>query len=275
MEIDLVPQRESRYRAAVLGHPISHSLSPALHCAVFKEYELDCSYSAIDVTEDQLAEFISRMDASWVGLSLTMPLKEKILELIGGHNELVRLTQSANTVYRLPTGDLALENTDIFGIENAVRESGFQLADQVLIIGSGATARSAVVAAHNLGAKTIKVQARNALGRQTLVNLISEIGLPASSGDIDLAEIHKFDLVISTVPPGSLQFGDMILAASSNATLLDVTYSPWPSALADWWPNQHIVSGMEMLLWQATRQVELFYGVSAPVGVMRTALVGN
>jgi shikimate dehydrogenase len=154
-----------------------------------------------------------------------MPLKEKILELIGGHNELVRLTQSANTVYRLPTGDLALENTDIFGIENAVRESGFQLADQVLIIGSGATARSAVVAAHNLGAKTIKVQARNALGRQTLVNLISEIGLPASSGDIDLAEIHKFDLVISTVPPGSLQFGDMILAASSNATLLDVTYS--------------------------------------------------
>lgn len=275
MEIDLEPKREYRFRAAVLGHPISHSLSPALHRAVFKECELDCTYSAIDVTEDQLAEFISRMDTSWVGLSLTMPLKEKILEFIGGHNELVSLTQAANTVYRLPTGELALENTDIFGIENAVRESGFHLAEQVLIIGSGATARSAVVAAHNLGAKTIKVQARNAYGRQNLVNLIRELGLPASSGAIDLTEIHKFDLVISTVPPGSLQLNDVTSTASSNATLLDVTYSPWPSALACWWPNQHTVSGMEMLLWQATRQVELFYGVSAPVGVMRTALVGN
>lgn len=274
MKTNRVSEGEVRCRAAVLGHPVSHSLSPALHQAVFEEYDLDCSYSAIDVTEDQLAEFMSHMDTSWIGLSLTMPLKVKILELIGEHNELVQLTRSANTVYRLPSGDLALDNTDVFGMENALRESGCRSAAHVLIIGSGATARSAVVSARNLGAQSITVQARNADGRQLLVNLIRELGMQASSGEIDLSQAHKFDLVISTVPHGSLQSRDMSMSGKTHGTLLDVAYSPWPSELADRWPNNQIVSGLEMLLWQATRQVELFYGVSAPVGPMRKALHG-
>ncbi len=274
MKTNRVSKGETRCRAAVLGHPVSHSLSPALHRAVFEEYDLDCSYIAIDVTEDQLAKFISHMDTSWVGLSLTMPLKVKILELIGEQNELVQLTQSANTVYRLPSGDLALDNTDVFGMENALHESGFHSATHVLIIGSGATARSAVVSARNLGAQSITVQARNTAGRRSLENLIRELGMQASSGDIDLAAAHKFDLVISTVPQGSLQSHVMSMSGKTHGTLLDVAYSPWPSFLADRWPNNHIVSGLQMLLWQATRQVELFYGVSAPVEQMRTALHG-
>jgi len=275
METDYVFKGESECKAAVLGHPISHSLSPALHRVVFEEFGLRCSYSAIDVTEDQLPQFLEGLDSTWVGLSLTMPLKVKVLELVGNHDELVTLTQSANTVYRVPSGDFALTNTDVFGMQNALLESGLHMVDRVLIIGSGATARSAVIAVRNLGAQLIRVQARNSNSRQEIVDLINSVGAQSSSGDIDLSESSEFDLVVSTLPQGAIPAQGVSVGENTGAMLMDVSYSPWPSMLARSWPNDQIVSGKEMLLWQATRQVELFYGVSAPVDLMRMALEGS
>jgi len=63
-----------RRRAAVLGHPIAHSLSPVLHRAAYAELGLDWEYERIDVTGDSLAPFLDSLDATWAGLSLTMPL---------------------------------------------------------------------------------------------------------------------------------------------------------------------------------------------------------
>lgn len=267
-----MPPHKTPFNAAVLGHPISHSLSPNLHRAVIEEYDLNGSYVALDITEEQLPEFVTDMDDSWVGLSLTMPLKAKILDVIHRRDELVNLTQSANSVYRVESGELALANTDVFGMEKSLRESGLQSVDRVLIIGSGATAHSAAIVARNLGATSTHVQARNASKRALLTDLIVDIGGQATSGVIDLAGVSDFDLVISTLPQGAMHTAGTTLGSDVHATLLDVSYSPWPSALATLWPNNKVVGGKEMLLWQATRQVELFYGVNAPVELMRKAL---
>lgn len=259
-------------KAAVLGHPIAHSLSPVLHRAALRELGLDVDYSAIDVTEDALPSFVESLDASWVGLSLTMPLKTKIIEIVPSHDDLVELTQSANTVFRLSDGEFSLTNTDVFGIEKAVRESGLDHADRVLILGSGATARSAVVAARNLGAEKITVQARNEQAINQILSLISRLGISASSGEIDTSQTEDYDLVISTLPPLVPELESAAISRETTAVLLDVTYSPWPTALARLWPTSKVISGKEMLLWQATRQCELFYGNPAPVAAMRESL---
>lgn len=259
-------------KAAVLGDPIAHSLSPVLHQAALLERGLNCSYIAIQVSEEQLQKFVSELDITWVGLSLTMPLKMKILELVPERHELVDLTQSANSVYRSDTGNLSLANTDVFGMESALRQSGLDFVDQVVILGAGATARSAVVAARNLGARSIRVQARNLEQRQGMIDLIQGLNAQASSGEINLAELGQYDVVINTLPKEAFRAMDLRIDTDFEATLLDVIYNPWPSPLATAFPNAHIVSGREMLLWQATRQVELFYGVSAPVDAMRRAL---
>ncbi len=141
-------------RLAVLGSPISHSRSPALHRAAYDILGLDWSYEPIEVADGELAAFIASRDQSWLGLSLTMPLKRDILPLLATRTALVDQTGSANTALFTPRG-VAGFNTDVYGITQSFRRHDRHELATVLIIGGGATASSAVVAARELGATRI------------------------------------------------------------------------------------------------------------------------
>ncbi len=111
---------------AVLGHPITHSLSPVLHRAAYQSLGLDWTYDAIDVTDSQLASFIGELDSDWVGLSLTMPLKQTVLELLDERTATVVATGAANTVVFDRAGGnrrLLGANTDVAGIIVALGEA--------------------------------------------------------------------------------------------------------------------------------------------------------
>ncbi len=267
-----------RKRAAVLGHPIKHSLSPKLHRAGYEALGLDYEYEAIDITEDQLLDFLVSLDQTWVGLSLTMPLKERVTEIISNSDQLVRLTKSANTVCMSgdePTSlsNMSLTNTDVFGIEKAVTQTlDTAKFDRILVLGSGATARSALAASKNLGATTVDIQARNSSTRNQVVQIAGSLGMASTSSDLDLGRVGEYDLVISTLPSGATGVDNGKIPQNIGTALLDVAYSPWPSQLAALWPNTAIVSGKEMLLWQATKQFELFTGLVAPVSAMRRSI---
>ncbi|MCF8530279.1 MAG: hypothetical protein K9G69_03165 [Candidatus Nanopelagicales bacterium] len=259
-------------QAAVLGHPISHSLSPVLHSAAIAALGINCEYSAIDVTESTLGAFLEQLGNNWVGLSLTMPLKNKVLEFIGPRDHLVESTQVANTVYRNLDGDWALANTDVFGLVTAVQQAGVEAPRHVVILGSGSTARSAVQAAAELGAVYVDIRARNQRDREALVVQSESVGMHAHQSDLSLTGLTDVDLVISTLPNG-VDIGTIsAMIPATGAALLDVAYSPWPSSLARQWPHDRVISGLDMLLWQATRQSVLFYGGEAPVDQMRRAL---
>src|SRR4051794_12969885 len=107
-----VPVSRTSRRAAVLGSPIAHSLSPALHRAAYIELGLDWTYDAIECDEAALPAFVQSLDASWVGLSLTMPLKRAVLPLLAEMSETVRLTGAANTVL-FRDGRTVGDNTDV------------------------------------------------------------------------------------------------------------------------------------------------------------------
>ncbi len=263
-------------KAAVLGSPISHSLSPTLHKAAYKALGLDIQYTAIQTSTELLAERINELGSDYLGCSLTMPLKQKVLTLVSNQSPLVEQTGCANTVYRDAHGQWALENTDVFGITETIRQADFGPLNSACIIGSGATARSALRALANLGVREVTCFARNREAVATLRGQSEPLGIDIQAIDLEREITFTGDLVISTVPSAAqTQVIDSLIANQPLPALLDIAYNPWPSDLARYWAAHHggpVLSGIEMLLWQATVQVELFTGCSAPIEAMRAAL---
>ena len=275
-------------RLAVLGSPIAHSLSPALHRAAYAALGLDWRYDAIDVPAGSLGEFLAGLDSDWRGLSLTMPLKHEVLGHLAGLDRVATVTGSANTVLvQLADGRRTLHgfNTDVTGMVRALAEGGLRRASHVTVLGAGATAASAVVAAAELGAETVEVLARTPARAAPLVELGRSVGVVVTVASwAGTSEPGRAgDLVISTLPGGVTPRDDFPAGLRRQAMLFDVSYSPWPSALASSWLEEGgtVISGLELLLHQALVQVRIFVsgdpfeplpGEDAVLAAMRGAL---
>lgn len=258
-------------RAAVLGSPIAHSLSPVIHRAAYQALGLDWSYEALDVNSIQLPKFLADMDESWAGLSLTMPLKETVIEHLDEVDELARRVRAVNTV--IPTGrGLLGVNTDVYGMVQALNAAGLQGCATATILGAGATARSSVAAVAAMGVTSITVCARRLAAALDLCAVAAEFGVTANPRDLEpAADLLTADLVISTLP-GDIAAHWVPFVGAGAGALQDVSYHPWPSPLAGAWPTKVIASGRDLLLWQAAEQVHLMTGQDAPVLQMRAAL---
>lgn len=237
---------------AVLGSPIQHSKSPQIHLAAYRALGLDWDYDRYEVTEAELADFLKA--TSLDGLSLTMPLKEIACALAVSDDEVARQSNTANTLLKTSTGWLGF-NTDVFGLERALWTAPKSSA---LILGAGATARNAVLALKaSTGSGTISVKARNHDKTDALIEWAAGLGITVLPVD-HAADLSDFDLVLSTLPPGSDTQGWFV--GTPSGTLLDVAYNPWPSVLATQWLNSgcNVISGIEMLIWQAIAQIRVF-----------------
>jgi len=135
-------------KAAVLGSPISHSLSPLLHSTAYAQMGLSASYEAIEVKADNLALFMSERDETWNGFSLTMPLKEEAISYADHVDDLAKRINSANTLYR-KAGQWHATSTDVIGFTNALKMHNVDVKGHVVILGAGATARAAAAACDN------------------------------------------------------------------------------------------------------------------------------
>ena len=254
------PKAPSR-KLAVLGSPIAHSKSPLLHQAAYEALGMDWSYEAIDVTEDALPEFIAGLGPEWRGLSLTMPLKKAVLPLLTETDRIAEQTGGANTV--LLDGEAVRGfNTDVAGIVRALQAAGLEQAHYVHILGGGATAASALVAAAELGADRVDAHVRDLERSAWIEPLANQLGLrvrirPFSQADRSL---DVPDLVISTLPGGTTTEAVYTDSTRRRSVLFDVAYEPWPTPLARQWESVggRVVSGLAMLAHQALLQVRVF-----------------
>ncbi|MEJ3403748.1 shikimate dehydrogenase [Rathayibacter sp. YIM 133350] len=246
-------------RLAVLGSPIEHSRSPQLHLAAYRHLGLDWSYERIELGESALGDFLAARGPDWRGLSLTMPLKDEAFRLARTRDRLAAATASVNTLLWDERRAVHGFNTDVPGLVNAVREQEGAALRDVLVLGAGATARSAVVAAAELGAEAVHVAVRTPAKGEALAPLAASVGLRVSVGALD-ALPDRADLVISTLPGGVELAASPPVDLRSEALLFDVAYAPWPSALAEAWEaaGGRAVSGLGMLLHQALVQVRIF-----------------
>ena len=259
-------------RAAVLGHPIAHSLSPALHRAAYEWAGLNWRYDACDVTEDSLADFVAACGPEWAGLSLTMPLKRAIIPLLDEVSPLAASVDAVNTVV-FRDGIALGDNTDIPGMVSAISAVQRSPLSTACILGGGATARSALVAIARLGAREVAVFVRRPEAGESMQALAAWLGVSLTVEPwVRAAEGLLADLVVSTVPAGAAD-GLVGSVPWEPGVLLDVVYAGWPTALARSWLDHGgpVASGLDLLVEQAALQFTLMTGQPAPLEVMRAA----
>jgi shikimate dehydrogenase len=246
----------TRSRLAVWGDPIAHSRSPQLHAAAYAVLGLDWTYERRQVSADGFSAALGELDASWRGLSLTMPLKEQAFRAASTHDRHAELTGAVNTLL-LGTRHAGF-NTDVGGIVDALAEGGIETVERVRILGAGATAASALVATAEIGAHRAEVLARRPERAAALVGLGERLGM-----GVDVVSFEDpratVDLTIATLPSGTaLPLATAEQLAQTGGALFDAAYAPWPSALAASWGDAPVVSGLGMLLHQAVRQIRIF-----------------
>ncbi|MGW4690135.1 shikimate dehydrogenase [Streptomyces sp. NPDC004244] len=262
-------------RAAVLGSPIEHSLSPVLHRAAYQELGLvDWSYDRFEIDEAALPGFIAGLGPEWAGLSLTMPLKRAIIPLLDGISDTAAAVEAVNTVVLTEDGRRLGDNTDIPGIVAALHERGVDQVESAAILGAGATASSALAALARICTGEVTVYVRSRARADEMGQWGERLGVAVRIADWSAAaDGLAAPLVIATTPAGAT---DPLTSAvpAVPGTLFDVLYDPWPTTLAAAWSARGgpLLGGLDLLVHQAVLQVEKMTGRSpAPLEVMRQA----
>lgn len=262
-------------RAAVLGSPITHSLSPVLHRAAYQELGLaGWSYDRFEVDEAGLPAFFEALGPEWAGLSLTMPLKRAVIPLLDEISETAASVDAVNTVVRTEDGRSIGDNTDIPGMVAALREHGIDKVDAAAVLGAGATASSALAALSRICPGEITVYVRSEVRAAEMRQWAERLDVAVRIADwADAGQALRAPLVISTTPAGVTD----ALARSvpeRPAALFDVLYDPWPTGLAARWSayGGAVVSGLDLLVHQAVLQVEQMTGLApVPLDALRKA----
>ncbi|MEU6947974.1 shikimate dehydrogenase [Streptomyces sp. NPDC046316] len=265
----------STRRAAVLGSPIAHSLSPVLHRAAYAALGLDSwSYDRFEVDEAGLPGFVEGLDESWAGLSLTMPLKRAIIPLLDAISDTAASVEAVNTVVLTEDGRRVGDNTDIPGLVAALRERGVEKVDSAAILGAGATASSALAALSRICTGPVTAYVRSEARAEEMRGWGERLGVDVRTAEWSSANrAFAAPLVIATTPAGAT---DALAAEVPDApgTLFDVLYHPWPTPLAAAWSERGgaVLGGLDLLVHQAVLQVEQMTGVAeAPLAAMRAA----
>lgn len=247
-------------KCAVLGSPIAHSKSPQLHLAGYAFLGIDWSYERHELAKAELSTFVSKLDNTWAGLSLTMPLKEEALDLADDVDLLARRVGGANTLVREGERWRAF-NTDVLGFAEIFRKQT-QLGN-VSILGGGATARAALAALEPYDVQ-VSVYLRSTHRIASIEQAFGENSRRLIIKDWKEKSDSLVDpLLISTTPDGA---SDDLVVASEDESIgvrtkifIDALYGNWPTPLARALSRRGcvVLSGKTLLVYQALEQIRL------------------
>lgn len=261
-------------RAAVVGKPIEHSLSPVLHTAAFAALGLPWTYDRIESDAEGLPALVESLGPEWVGLSVTMPGKFAALALADQRTDRAVRVGSANTLVRHDGGWLA-DCTDVDGAAGLLDECG-AAGESALVVGAGGTARPVFAALAERGFRRVRVLARSEERAAGALECAESFGLTAGWAPLLATGVATADVVVSTVPGAAQDDDPELIAALAGAApaVADVAYDPWPTRLvaAAQGCGARTAGGVTMLLHQAFRQTELFTDRPAPRVAMAAAL---
>ncbi len=257
-------------RLAVLGHPVAHSRSPAMHNAAFEALGIDATYLAFDVSPEDLPAAISGARALGIAqLAISIPHKQAIIALLDDVDETARRIGAVNTVTRRGA-KLAGTNTDWLGAVRAI-ESRAKLADaRAVVLGAGGAARAVVFGLRARGARVTVLNRSPDRAHQLCADLGAEAAGPIS----DLEKIPH-DILVNTTSVGLAGDQSPIDPSwiSPDAVVMDAVYDPPQTRLLRDAASRgaRTISGKWMLVHQAAEQLREWTGLDAPVGVMAEA----
>lgn len=258
----------------LLGHPVAHSLSPAMHNAAFAALGLPHRYETRDVEPERLADVVDALHRDEVlGANVTIPHKEAALGLVDEVAAEARRIGAVNTIVRR-SSRLVGDNTDGYGFARALAAGGVDVRGKdVLVLGAGGAARACVTALTH--ARSVLIAAR---GLDRASALAAVVGLPVRAMPwADARRTARIDVLVNATPVGL--HGEDLLA--------DFSFTELPRAVIDLVPTRtetplvrrareaqdvRVIDGLSMLLHQAARSFTLWTGREAPLAVMRAAL---
>ncbi|GAA2180648.1 shikimate dehydrogenase [Brooklawnia cerclae] len=268
-------------RCAVIGSPIAHSLSPLLHRTAYAELGIadEYQYDAFEVTPDTLDEFVAGLGSEWVGLSVTAPDKQALL-CHGVADPLAEALRSANTLILGRDGEPnRVYNTDIVGFGAALARQGVRTARTAVLVGNGATARTALLGLARLGVDDAVVLARDeSRARASLDPIAGPAGVRlrvqpfGSAPELPEEWNGHADLLVSTVP---VEVPDNLASAlvQKVSAVFEATYNHYPTAIDRAAARAGLVSvdGLDFLVGQALDQIRLMTGRQADPGPLLAA----
>jgi len=272
---------------AVFGDPVEHSLSPVIHNAAYKALGMDCEYYKFRVTIDGLEAAIKGAKAmGFGGLNLTIPLKEKALEIvepdtmardIGAVNTIEFSDDTIETIAGI-TGIVG-HNTDGIGAVKALAASGVDIPGcRVLILGAGGAARAVAYQLAKDGAR-VTIANRTHTRAQELAGNVRSVGDANGTGLEELPELTvNSDIIINTTSVGMHPDIDRTLVTAdmmhTGQVIFDIVYSPLKTRLLREAKKAGAVTidGIRMLVLQGAESFRIWTGIEPPVGVMEQAV---
>lgn len=261
-------------KAAVLGYPITHSLSPKLHGYWLKQYGIEGSYEAIEVKPGELAETFERLkNEGYSGWNVTVPYKEEALALLGKENidPIAWQIGAINTVEVLSDGTLKGYNTDAFGfIQNLIEKSNAVLKDKhVMVIGAGGASRAVLAGLLKENVASISITNRTLSKSESLVNYFGK-KVQIVPWDEKEEALSEQDFLINTTSlgmQGQPRLEINIGKLPKNAIVNDIVYKPLHTELLKLAKvrGHQIVDGIGMLIWQAVPGFEMWFGTKPEV----------
>lgn len=264
---------ETTMRCAVLGSPIAHSLSPAMHRAAYHALGLEWTYEAIDTAEAELPSVLNRRDTHgrpyWAGLSVTMPLKRVVLDHVDELSQTTRALGVANTVV-FRDGLRQAHNTDVPGAVAALTEVRADRVATARILGGGATAASAAYAVTRLGATHIEFRVRSPERAAAVAEFARGRGAQVEVTPLHRPMLNVVDVVVSTVPDSAIGTRAHELVDAADV-IFDAVYDPWPTHLARAAQERGrtLIGGLDLLAHQAARQIRLMTGHDVDAQILR------
>lgn len=259
--------------AAVIGSPVAHSRSPAIHNAAFAALGLDWVYAAFEVAPGRGADAVAAVRTLGLGgLSVTMPHKIDVARAVDELAPAAAALGAVNTVAPRPDGRLVGHNTDGDGFVDSLRADGVDPAGMtVALLGAGGAARAVAVALAAAGARSVVVVNRTPASAAEVAALAGTVGRVGAPADVATA-----DLVVNATSVGMGADGGLPCDAtslSSRQVVADLVYHPLDTPLlrAARDVGAVTVGGLGMLVHQAARQLHLWTGCEPPIEVMAAA----
>jgi shikimate dehydrogenase len=266
----------------IIGDPIDHSLSPAIHNAAFTTLGLNCSYIAFRVQEGQLKNSMDSLRAINIGgFNVTMPHKVTVLNYVDRSDNIVELVGAANTVNN-KGGKFYAYNTDVVGFIEPLHQRKIDLNGyEVLILGAGGAARAVAVAlSQEKGVSKINIFNRDGYRSTNLANVINKLGIKTNIiSQNDMQKIaFRSNLIINTTPLGMKNEASLIKSSSisKESIVYDIVYKPIETKLLEnaKTAGAQIIYGYEMLLEQAIASFKIWFRIDPPIESMKKVLFG-
>ncbi len=248
----------------LIGHPISHSLSPTFQNRLIEMHAVNACYLAFDVTRDNLNQVRQTMETLSIGgLNVTVPHKENIIQ------HLDRLDESAANIRAVNTfgwidGELIGYNTDVLGFERLIDSLNIEPTEiEAIVLGAGGAARAVIQALMMRGYKTIKLYNRTVLKAESLIEDLGFDSITAMPLDEYVPDNHQ--LIINTTSVGLKEGESPIIIDRhlENSFVLDVIYNPVQTTLLKMAEKHGLktCNGLSMLLYQGIRSFEIWHGI--------------